>query len=144
MPNTFFDTEIGHGRSDRLTTVLAVNKVDLAAGIRLKKPLLEDDSVPIVFISARTGEGIDELVRVLRGKASDLAGFSEFAPITRARHRVGVQEAANCLARALAQDEVELAGEDLRHGVHALGQITGAVGVEEVLEVIFREFCIGK
>ena len=141
--STYF-TEIGHGRSDRPTTVLAVNKVDLAPGIRLKKPSLEGDTGPIVFISARTGEGIDELVRVLRSKASDLAGFSELAPITRARHRVGVQEAADCLARALAQDEVELAGEDLRHGVHALGQITGAVGVEDVLEVIFREFCIGK
>jgi tRNA modification GTPase len=141
--STYF-TEIGHGRSDRLTTVLAVNKVDLAPGVRLKKPPLEGDYGPIVFVSARTGEGIDELIRVLRAKASDLAGFSESAPITRARHRVGVQKAADCLARALAQDEVELAGEDLRHTVRALGEITGAVGVDDLLDVIFREFCIGK
>lgn len=141
--STYF-TGIGLGRSDRPTAVVVVNKVDLAPGIRIKKPAFKDDFGPIAFVSARTGEGIDELVRILRAKASDLAGFGESAPITRARHRVGVQKAVDCLARALAQAQVELAGEDLRHAVRALGEITGAVGVEDVLDVIFREFCIGK
>ena len=134
--------------SDRPTTVLAVNKVDLASRARLDARLKHGSesltAAATVFVSARTGEGIDELVRILRAKASDFVGFSESAPMTRARHRVGVEMAATCLARALGQAEVELAGEDLRHGLRALGQITGAVGVEDVLDVIFREFCIGK
>jgi tRNA modification GTPase len=137
-------TEIGQGRSDRQTTVFAVNKVDLAPGIKLQMRDVEQGFRTIVYVSARTGYGIDELVQILRAKATDLVEFGESAPITRARHRFGVQKAASCLENALAQRDVELAGEDLRQATRALGEITGAVGVEDVLEVIFREFCIGK
>ena len=141
-------TEIGRSRSDRPTMVRVVNKTDL-----VPKPLLDKrfehgsdglTGVQSIFISARTGQGIDDLIAALREKALDLVRYGESAPISRARHRVGVQTAVNCLTQALQQTEVELAGEDLRHTVRALGQITGAVGVEDVLDVIFREFCIGK
>jgi tRNA modification GTPase len=128
---------------------LAVNKVDSTPGARLKwqstkSQSMSDSALAPVFISARTGEGIDELIRLLKAKTAAFLGSFEAAPITRARHRDGVQRAADSLARALAQDEVELAGEDLRQALRALGEITGQVGVEEILDVIFREFCIGK
>jgi tRNA modification GTPase len=137
-------TKIGRGGSDRQTKVLVINKVDLVPGIKLQTSRFANDFGAIAYVSARTGEGIDDFVRILRTKAADLVGFSESAPITRARHRVGVQKAVNFLAQALAQTEVELAGEDLRQATRALGEITGAVAVDDVLDVIFREFCIGK
>lgn len=132
-------------KSDGPTAILALNKVDLAPGARLKWASLERPGMPVVFVSAQTGEGLDRLIHLLRARAFDFIERSnESAPLTRARHRAGVESAADCLNRALQQQEVELAGEELRQAMRSLGQITGTVGVEEVLEVIFREFCIGK
>jgi tRNA modification GTPase len=102
------------------------------------------DGPPVVFVSARTGEGLPSLLDVLEKVSGDLLGHTEAASITRARHRAGVAAAVAALSQALGQSEVELAGEDLRHALRALGQITGDVGVEDVLDVVFREFCIGK
>jgi tRNA modification GTPase len=103
-----------------------------------------EPSAPVVFLSARTGEGLPDLLDALRGLSDSLLGQTEAAAITRARHRQGVEAARESLSRALVQEDVELAGEDLRHALRALGGITGAVGVEDVLDVVFREFCIGK
>jgi tRNA modification GTPase len=140
---------VGPRKSDGPTGVLVINKVDSAPGVRLKwqstiRQSGSDSHLVPMFISARTGEGIDELIRILKAKSVDFMGSFEVAPITRARHRAGVECAADSLVRALVQEEVELAGEDLRQALRALGEITGRVGVEEILDVIFREFCIGK
>jgi tRNA modification GTPase len=97
-----------------------------------------------IWVSARTGEGIDALLQVLREKAEGLAGLPESASITRARHREGVQAAASALGSALQSSGVELAGEELRRATRALGAIIGEIGVEDVLDAVFREFCIGK
>jgi tRNA modification GTPase len=64
--------------------------------------------------------------------------------ITRARHREAVADAAAALERAGAAALPELAAEDMRLAARALGRITGAVDVDELLDVIFRDFCIGK
>jgi tRNA modification GTPase len=66
------------------------------------------------------------------------------APLTRPRHRHALQECTVALARAQNANLPELAAEDLRLAVRALGRITGAVDVEELLDVVFRDFCIGK
>jgi tRNA modification GTPase len=66
------------------------------------------------------------------------------APLTRPRHRHALQECTAALARARNADLPELAAEDLRLAVRALGRITGAVDLEELLDVVFRDFCIGK
>jgi tRNA modification GTPase len=118
--------------------MVVMSKADLLVGA--VRP-----SVPgSLWVSARTGEGVDRLLQALREKADALAALPEAASITRARHREGVQAAVTALRSALESSEVELAGEELRRAARALGTITGEVGVEDILDVIFREFCIGK
>ena len=100
-----------------------------------------------VNVSAKTGEGMDAFVAALTAKASAIVDTqSEAPPLTRARHREALIEAKNALGRALAapDDQPELMAEDVRLALRALGRITGRVDVEELLDVIFKEFCIGK
>ncbi|MFX8254407.1 tRNA uridine-5-carboxymethylaminomethyl(34) synthesis GTPase MnmE, partial [Acinetobacter baumannii] len=67
------------------------------------------------------------------------------AALTRERHAGALRDCLEALRRFLAAPEdPELAAEDLRLAVRALGRITGRVDVEDVLDVIFSEFCIGK
>ena len=65
-------------------------------------------------------------------------------PPTRARHRAGLEDCIAALDRALAAPAPELAAEDVRLAMRALGRITGAVDVEDLLDIVFRDFCIGK
>ncbi|HEY3637750.1 MAG TPA: tRNA uridine-5-carboxymethylaminomethyl(34) synthesis GTPase MnmE [Rhizomicrobium sp.] len=96
-------------------------------------------------ISARTGEGIDTLLQLLKEYVRErLETRRESPPMTRARHRECVVDAAEALARALQQRESELAAEDLRLALRAIGRLTGRVDIEELLDVVFRDFCIGK
>ncbi|MDR5725852.1 MAG: tRNA uridine-5-carboxymethylaminomethyl(34) synthesis GTPase MnmE, partial [Terriglobia bacterium] len=96
-------------------------------------------------ISAKTGAGLPELL----SKISELAGKllksqNNDALLTRARHRVHLEEALAALERSQKVPDRELFGEDLRLALRSLGRITGRVDVEDILDVIFREFCIGK
>lgn len=99
-------------------------------------------------ISVRTGEGIEELVEVLARRIRERLGGQarESAMITRARHRRALEDACQALARAAADGDKapELIAEDMRLALRAVGRITGRVDVEELLDVIFRDFCIGK
>jgi tRNA modification GTPase len=66
-------------------------------------------------------------------------------PLTRQRHRLALEECLASLKRAQAQHGApELLAEDVRLAARALGRITGRVDVEDMLDIIFREFCIGK
>ena len=71
---------------------------------------------------------------------------SESPPLTRARHREALLEARDALLRALAAPDAqpELMAEDVRLALRSIGRITGRVDVEDLLDVIFRDFCIGK
>ncbi|WP_428407275.1 tRNA uridine-5-carboxymethylaminomethyl(34) synthesis GTPase MnmE [Hyphococcus sp.] len=96
-------------------------------------------------VSAKTGAGMAALVQVLKEKAAEGAN-TEGPALTRARHAAAVEEALAALTRAEANitRAPELAAEDARLAARALGKITGAVGVEDVLGEIFSSFCIGK
>jgi tRNA modification GTPase len=96
-------------------------------------------------LSLKTGEGLDGLIAALTGKvAQKLETPTEAPPVTRARHRHALEEAAAALARANSAIEPELMAEDMRLAMRAIGRITGTVDVEDLLDVIFRDFCIGK
>ena len=93
----------------------------------------------------KTGAGLDRAARFLERRATAaLAGGAGDAPITRARHRRALADAVAAFEDARAEREIELAAEALRAGVRALGRITGHVDVEDLLDRVFGEFCIGK
>lgn len=123
-------------------TVVVVNKSDL--GLRLA-PAPAGCPAPLA-ISAATGDGLDALGAALRDRIAAAAGLAsgEGAPLTRERHRVLALSALTALDRALAARDLELQAEDLRLAVRELGRMTGRVDVEDVLDRIFGEFCIGK
>jgi len=115
--------------------IVVVNKVDLA-------PVDAPDVVPL---SVTTNVGLPDLLNRLERSAATLMEEGAGAPpLTRARHREALQECQEALGRALVAPEVALAAEDLRLALRALGRITGAVRIDELLDVIFRDFCIGK
>lgn len=101
---------------------------------------------PDVHVSAVTGQGIDQLEKLIASKASRCIGAVEAPALTQARHRTQLEACHGALGRFLAGnlDEAELRAEDLRIAVLALGRITGRVDVEDVLDHVFGRFCIGK
>ena len=94
-------------------------------------------------ISALTGEGVEGLMSVLGERVSQTYRL-EAPVLTRVRHRQALEEAVLSLRRALGAALPELRAEDLRLALRNLGRITGTVDVEDLLDVIFRDFCIGK
>ena len=97
-------------------------------------------------ISASRGDGVSELIAALVGFARDYFGSDEGALIGRARQRKLLQQTVVSLRRSIAAvgEGEELAAEDLRVAAQSLGRLLGRVDVEDILDVIFREFCIGK
>jgi tRNA modification GTPase len=96
-------------------------------------------------ISAKTGEGIPALLSTIsRLCAKLLESRTNEAPLTRARHRAHLEEALAALSRSETVSDRELFGEDFRLALRSLGRITGRVDIEDILDVVFREFCIGK
>ncbi|HEY4204366.1 MAG TPA: hypothetical protein VGM35_05050 [Xanthobacteraceae bacterium] len=97
-------------------------------------------------ISAAQGQGMQALVAEVADFARAYFGRGEHALIGRQRHRELLRNTAEMLRRSIgaAQLGEELAAEDLRIAAHYLGQLLGRVDVEDLLGVIFREFCVGK
>jgi tRNA modification GTPase len=107
---------------------------------------LFDDSRETVSISAKIGTGLDEL----RAKISEilkqrLGNAPTLAPV-RARHKNRLEETLHYVSEALKSEgsELEIRSEYLRLAANSLGRITGRVDVEDLLGIIFSEFCIGK
>ena len=99
---------------------------------------------PGAALSVKTGAGLDRLLAKIEERVGLLMQSSAGPPLTRERHRLALQECVQALQRALAAGAGELAAEDVRLAARALGRITGRVGVEDMLDIVFREFCIGK
>lgn len=98
-----------------------------------------------LMLSSKTGEGIEDLIRQLSVRAADLVKGSESLIAIRARHREAIDSALGYL-RACEElgKPLELRAEDLRLAADVIGRITGHIDVEDMLDVVFREFCIGK
>ncbi len=95
-----------------------------------------------IAISAKTGKGLATLLHAIEER---LAATLHPAPvITRARHRTHLQAALVCLERACTPLPLELVCEELRLAGREIGKITGKIAVDDVLDVVFSTFCIGK
>jgi len=128
------------------------NKSDLAEG---KDPAAASDGKKArgggdacYHISALTGAAFDDLVGGLAEYARQFfSGGAESALVTRQRHRTALADCAEALRRARAENapgREDIIAEELRLAARALGRLVGRVDVENVLDVIFRDFCIGK
>jgi len=128
-------------------TWLVVNKIDLVAGEEQRRIESGFDRKEIVnFVSSKTGAGLDELVNAI-ARYADSFFTPEPALVTRERQRAHLIETGLALqgAQRAAQDgREEIMAEQLRLATRALGKLLGRVDVEDVLDVIFRDFCIGK
>ncbi|HZB62519.1 MAG TPA: tRNA uridine-5-carboxymethylaminomethyl(34) synthesis GTPase MnmE [Microvirga sp.] len=100
-----------------------------------------------LLVSAASGEGIPELIERLAAEAEAALGGGD-AVVTRERHRNALERAHACVLRARQMLEtdgpLELAAEEVRLASRAVGEITGRVDVEHVLDRLFSSFCIGK
>jgi tRNA modification GTPase len=96
------------------------------------------------FVSVRTGAALEHLMNDLQGRIARRFEVDNAAPLSRPRHRRGLEECIAALERARAAPEPELAVEDIRLAARALGRLTGRIEVDEILDVVFRDFCIGK
>ncbi len=116
--------------------LLVAGKADLA---------LPPAGAGALALSAKTGAGIERLIGAMARHFEEAWQGAGLSP-SRVRHRSGLLQAAEALARCRGQldRDVTLAAEDLRLAATALGRITGRVDVEDLLDVIFSEFCIGK
>ncbi|MBI5322709.1 tRNA uridine-5-carboxymethylaminomethyl(34) synthesis GTPase MnmE [Bradyrhizobium sp.] len=124
---------------------LVRNKIDL---VRPAAAAVDGQGRPMAEfrISARSGAGVPELIAALVGFAQNYFGGSEGGLIARERQRMLVKDTADSLRGAIeviGKGE-ELAAEELRAAAYSLGRLLGRVDVEDILDVIFREFCVGK
>jgi tRNA modification GTPase len=137
--------------------MLVLNKLDLKG----EEQTLDLAELPsglefrggVYEISCSTQQGIDCFLSALKDQAiartTNQDEHAEGAMITRARHRQHVEAAAEALERFVMLSNqgtlaVDMAAEELRLASSELGRITGAVDVEDVLDVLFSDFCIGK
>ena len=104
-------------------------------------------SESVFSISALSGDGVPPLLGALERFAADALAGADAALVTRARHRRALEETLAALRRAVTRPVAEredLLAEELHGAARALGRLTGRVDVEDILDVIFRDFCIGK
>lgn len=125
--------------------LVVINKIDKIANRSDGAGIA--DALPL---SAKTGDGLDGFVQALTDRIKVLATtrVSDSPPLTRARHRAALQDCVLALDRARdgagnGQD-MEMIAEDMRVAAQALGRITGRIDVEDLLDKIFKDFCIGK
>jgi tRNA modification GTPase len=122
-----------------------LNKIDLLSE-KERSRVLPDARQGVFMLSSATGAGVEELVTAI-GRFCQACFPSEPALVVRERHRRLLEDCVEFLRRAMAESEEgreEIVAEHLRLAMRALGKLLGRVDVENVLDVIFRDFCIGK
>ncbi len=121
-------------------SLVVFNKID-----KSQKPDISDVAgQPPIYMSAKSKEGLSEFFQKLEEAVAERCMMTGAPALTRARHREALEECVESLTRFAEIDLAELAAEDLRMATRALSRITGRIDVEDVLDVVFSDFCIGK
>lgn len=115
------------------------NKADLAG-----ETLSEISGVRALPVSALRETGIDEIRSWLSAQLTECVGKLDAPVFTRERHRQALQSCLRAVEACSPGQPPELLAENCRHAAFALGRITGSIGVEDLLDMIFKDFCIGK
>jgi tRNA modification GTPase len=124
-------------------SILVLNKID----IKKTNIFLEDKIYKPIRISAKKNIGVSNLVKIISKKIDDHFKVNEDNIVSRQRHVKSLENAVFFINRCLNKksiNQIDLAAEDLRLAVRNLGEIVGYVNVEELLDRIFKDFCIGK
>lgn len=140
QPEQANDPQLQQFVDDR--TIIVWNKIDAANMVANVSDFVFGKKT--VKLSAQTGYNQQEFLVILTEWAAANMGMGESPAITRTRHRSAVQAALDAITRFVVASQPELAAEDLRLAVRAMGAILGKVDVEDLLDIIFRDFCIGK
>nr|DBA28281.1 TPA: hypothetical protein GDO54_008668 [Pyxicephalus adspersus] len=133
------------------SVIIVLNKMDLLSQENLSsthKLIQQHGLPPICLLSCHTGEGVEEFLRILKQTLETIYGDPlQGAPtITQTRHRFHLTACLEALRRygIYRHQDLVLVAEELRIAHRQLGTITGRVGAEEILDIIFSDFCIGK
>ena len=123
-------------------TLVVVNKCDNGP---LKPPLVLNGN-PVFMISILNGSGLKELIDAIIDRVSVIMDVGASPALTRTRHRDALEDCLGALGRCVDASGLssEFVAEDLRLAARCLGRITGRVDVDDVLDLIFKNFCIGK
>jgi tRNA modification GTPase len=122
-------------------SLAVLNKIDLLENQEISEQIGGSPAIPV---SAKSDSNMSALIDAITRCVAKLMDDRAGAPLTRARHRQALIDCHGALLRAEKAGAAELVAEDVRLAARSLGRITGRVDVEDVLDVIFREFCIGK
>ncbi len=122
--------------------IVVTSKADLA--LAPPRPRPNGVKAPLAAVSIKTNTGLDALLATLTARVGDSLADRGAPPPTRARHREALARCLDALDAALDGPPAELAAEELRRAADMLGRIVGRVDIEEMLDSIFRDFCIGK
>ena len=138
---------------DDVRRQIAASTAAPVLGVLTKRDLVSHreqiaDAIPV---SARTGEGLATLLDAIDGTLAAMHGMprQELPGLTRARHRAAVARAIAELeafrkAQALGAIPTSIAAIHVRHAADALGELIGVIRTDDVLDVVFRQFCVGK
>lgn len=122
-------------------SLVVLSKCDLSPGHAI--PDIFQPHHPIL-LSSQTGDGIAELIVMLQSRIESLLSCREAPVITRLRHRRELESAFYHLSQFSPKLPIELQAEELRLAATHLGKITGKISVDDVLDLVFSQFCIGK
>ncbi len=139
--------DLNHLKADNIPVLVVGNKIDNLPDRRALEPYTKKHP-DIIFVSAKTGEGIAALEQALVQTIAGQGLGTEDTIVTSARHYDSLratQEALNAVLTGLAnQNPGDLMALDIRRALHHLGEITGEITTNDLLENIFSKFCIGK
>ena len=128
------------------TLLRVINKIDL----RGEKSLGTEENlgVPTYYISAKSGEGVEQLIDAFKQTTNASAAYQGEVIVSSQRHYDALMQSRSALESALSALDngisSDLLSEDIRQVMHHLGTITGEITTTEILQSIFSRFCIGK